>query len=661
MHNNNGEINSTSRNNPSNIKNNEGISINQWKIIDSIIKKYKGKTVHGTDSKFEDEIWKDDKYKIYWSSHIHNDYPIIRLLMKCYAFEEKKIRKNTISHIRTKCIDNIKELTTALISNKIIINKEGEQVIGLSMLNDEILLGAIDLSIVSVERNINTVVDKINSIYKYFNFLRLIVSDIPFLRSHIEFPWEKSNQTVRDWTEQRIIDIEHFIHESRGYKALPAETYYPLIEKSMLILDKLEDEILGLYDMKLNSPRNNTALRLSSLDRIHEKYGKEFSIINMEPYYTEKNYLSMYWVNEIIHLAKGACINIILLTTGLRNSDLRDLTVNCCKPSEHIDSLYYISAKLNKTSNNIHIPVPPQTFQAISLLSKLKSSDSKYLLDSGLRTKEKKSTALRATGTTVNAIIRAFAKHFEIPFAWDEKDTDYVSHCYRSTVAGFLSESSNLSIIMIRRLFGHSNDLMPTFYQRNNPIFVRQQKEDHELAAKESASIIANATIDGRVAGPKGEDIKRGFDKFKQESLSMTDKELRQSFEEMVNDRLLNGSTCGFLTPFGVLCMRNPTDSSQPPCSKRSHKDISKEIDPEIIDFLSAIDPPNCIGIGCSESMIGPWSKFIIKSLVDYKKIVKHQYGDLFSEEHFIEHAKSFIKTYEPLIKEVFGENYDKE
>ena len=31
------------------------------------------------------------------------------------------------------------------------------------------------------------------------------------------------------------------------------------------------------------------------------------------------------------------------------------------------------------------------------------------------------------------------------------------------------------------------------------------------------------------------------------------------------------------------------------------------------------------------------------------------------TEEHFIVHAKSFIRTYEPLIKQVFSENYDKE
>ncbi len=187
------------------------------------------------------------------------------------------------------------------------------------------------------------------------------------------------------------------------------------------------------------------------------------------------------------------------------------------------------------------------------------------------------------------------------------------------------------------------------------------RREQKEQAAAETAKQMALAASHGRLAGVKGDQLMRGYQAHVSrleadptKSHSLTDVELVLSFSKIIEQRIVNGSVCGFLTPFGVRCMRNPADSSQPPCARRSHRDKTREIAEEVLEHLNDIDPANCIGTSCDQAMVGPWSEPLKESLLWYAGLVRHQHGEEFNKEEFIAHAKAFIKQYSQPIRKVF-------
>jgi hypothetical protein len=118
----------------------------------------------------------------------------------------------------------------------------------------------------------------------------------------------------------------------------------------------------------------------------------------------------------------------------------------------------------------------------------------------------------------------------------------------------------------------------------------------------------------------------------------------------------MEGTTCAFVTPMGVRCLRNPNDPEQAPCGKRSSKKIVKKnnISKKMLNYVSDMDPQNCIGNACSEAALGSWSEPLRESLLWFKGFLQNQYPDISSEELKVE-AESFIAQYEPDLKKVFG------
>lgn len=309
------------------------------------------------------------------------------------------------------------------------------------------------------------------------------------------------------------------------------------------------------------------------------------------------------------------------------------------------------------------------------LLTLMKDTRSDHLIDWGGETTKTKGqdnqveesepdslddTYLKS-GQSLNSMLREFAEHFGIPFV-DTKGELFTAHNYRTTVAGWLGAASNLALLMVRRLFGHSNNIMPTVYLRNNPSYIAERQAQKDRTNNETARQMALAASQGRVAGVKGEQLERGYQAYKsrmesdpRKSHSITDAEIMSTFANLLEQRLNSGSMCGFLTPFGVRCGRNPTDTSQPACAKRAHADKTRDIAVQMLKHASDIDPTNCVGTSCSEAMVGPWSTAVLETLEWYRALLRHQLGAEFNEDHFIESAKQFIRQYETPLNKVFG------
>jgi integrase len=665
----------------------EDLAKSQWALIHDLERRYSGKTVPGTNCKFEDDSWfstdspsTSSRRGINWQL-LETGEPALQILAKTYLFDAIFERRIEIATAQQK-FRNLRISMIPLIENKnLLTGKDGSVLLGLKHLTDDDWMLMLDTLLVSQTSKVKA--DAVCfDIAAFHTFANHIAEQIPVYLIRARLPWQKSGESIKAWVKKRAADISIIFSETEGYEPLSSETMQPLVERSLTLIDLYFDHFAAIAAIVVGHDDDTKYERKFVLELL-QKYDPIFSPIMAAPNISEKTGTKekarsvLGWLRELLYLARGACVNVILLTTGLRNGDVRGLLVDTCRPSERVDMLFYLRAEIQKTQNVLIVPVPGQTDKAIRLLVKIKFTESSYLLDAVVLPTSRKGTRGRAdttadidddaelwlnNGDLLNIMIRDFAAHFNIPFISPTTGSPYSAHCYRTTVAGWLGAASNLSLLLVRRLFGHSNNVMPTVYLNSNPAFVAEREAQKARAHAETARQMGLAASQGRLAGIKGEQLLRGYQAHKsrmeaekQGSHSLTDAEILMTFNQILEQRINSGSVCAFLTPFGVQCMRNPSDTSQPPCAKRANRNKTQDIDPELLKHVSDINPQQCIGTSCTEAVLGPWSTSVLETLNWYRALLSHQLGDAFTEEHFIESAKQFIQQYQGPLRKVFG------
>lgn len=663
----------------------------QWKLIHGFEGGYIGKRVHSTGCIYDDDNWfnldgsSTSRSGIIWLKW--SDAPALVILLKATFFDWIHDRSLELSSAKT-ILANLQRTVLPVIENKrLLTGKPGEVLLGLSHLTDEDLLLMLDAELISVSRESQFWLE-CSSLSTFFSYARSYAERMPVFESRAQLPWQKSGETIKAWAKRRAKDLNHVFPKSDGYEPMGAQTIQPLVERSLTLIDDHFDHFfeIGPIVAEYSAKQNRAGDYVRSLEPrfvfgLLEKYGPILGHIVPVPdlsgreAFVNKGRAIFLWLRALVRLCRAACGNLIFLTTGLRNHDIRTLLVGTCRPSGRVDILFYLQTGIQKTKNSVFLPVPPQAEKAIRLLTLMKDTTSDHLIDWGGESRKKKDeydhvgddepdslhdTYLKS-GESINLMLREFADHFGIPFV-DTKGEVFSAHNYRTTVAGWLGAASNLALLMVRRLFGHSNNLMPTVYLRNNPSYIAEREAQKERTNNETARQMALAASQGRVAGVKGEQLERGYQVYKsrmesdpRKSHSLTDAEIMSGFANLLEQRLKSGSMCGFLTPFGVRCGRNPTDTSQPACAKRAHADRTRDIPIEVLKHASDIDPQNCVGTSCSEAMLGPWSTAVLETLEWYRALLRHQLGAEFHEDHFIESAKQFIRQYDAPLKKVFG------
>lgn len=664
----------------------DDLAKSQWALIHDLERQYRGKTVSGTNCKFEDDSWfstdspsTSSRRGINWQL-LETGEPALQILTKTFLFDAISERRLEIGSAQKK-LANIRISMIPLIENKNLLTGKADSVLlGLTHLTDDDLMLMLDTLLVS--QTSKKLVEAICfEIAAFQTFTNHIAEQIPVYRIRARLPWKKSGESITAWVKKRANDLSVAFSKVEGYEPLSSETMQPLVEKSLTLIDLYFHHFEAIAPI-VSRRNNDTKYEMGFAQELLHKYAPIFGPIMAAPNISkkrgskQKSRCVVAWLRDVLYLARGACVNVILLTTGLRNGDVRGLQVSACRPSERIDMLFYLRADIQKTNNVLIIPVPGQTDKAYRLLEKIKFTESPYLLDAGVlqprnitpTTAAKKdgtdgeADAWLKAGDTLNYMIQDFAVHFNIPFVSPTTGKPYTAPCYRTTVAGWLGSASNLSLLLVRRLFGHSNNVMPTVYLNNNPAFVAEREAQKARAHAETARQMGLAASQGRLAGIKGEQLERGYQAHKSrmeaeklKSHSLTDAEILMTFNQILEQRMNSGSVCAFLTPFGVQCMRNPSDTSQPPCAKRANRDKTQDIDPELLKHVSDINPQQCIGTSCTEAVLGPWSTSVLETLNWYRALLGHQLGDAFTEEHFIESAKQFIQQYQAPLRKVFG------
>ncbi|SFD10097.1 site-specific integrase [Pseudoalteromonas denitrificans] len=389
-------------------------------------------------------------------------------------------------------------------------------------------------------------------------------------------------------------------------------------------------------------------------------------------------YVMTSCLTELMTLAKSSCAWIILLTTGLRNIDMRKLRIGCSKQSKKDKSIYWLLCYMEKTKLTDVLPIPEITHKAIKLLECLRwDSDSTALVTTHLKQDRKDTRVLESheigmlkSGASFNKLLKALPNHYEFSIAnVEDEDSEATAHCIRTTLAGYIGEHSSAAILLLKKLFGHSNALMPEQYLRNNKLIQNRRKKLIIEHTKTLAKKITSNVINGTVGGQAGDNMKANVERFREgikeetqlKNESLNEVQLMQKLEQrlfgIIYGYIHDEQIHAFITPMSVVCMRATSDGSDSPCAAhKNHQDRkASNIKKSITDALANLpDPSNCVGIKCADAlMLADVSEPILKSFEFYLKVTK---SDDNSPQVLKEQAEMFVHVYkEPLIQ-VFNE-----
>lgn len=660
------------------------IIANQWNLIRNLQKHYESILVpNSTDSFFHDDSW-DAKQRngcINWSNLPHyEELEPAFLLLKIAAYckiQDEGITFLTIagwiSHLSSSGFFDM------LFKRNILCGNEGQFVTSISSIcgEDGTWFDVLNLVDITIQKGLSS--GTISSLLKGLEMLLLCppsaCKQIPFFNvGTASFPWKEGGKT--NWIKKRYRLLDTFIPKSQPFEALPAHIVNELIGKCFEAFD-FDDDVIEFTRLAIESgilsPNESRATGNGNpkliddfidnrSDEFKAYFGVEhFQLATYQGHISYKYYKQSYI--QIISLYQIACTFIIMLTTGLRNIDVRQLTRGLCVPSGRIDMLYYIVIAIQKTGNHVHIPVPSQTHDAISRIERLHAPelcDENILLVnySYAINHNAKDSRFTWSGKKLNDELKAFAEHFNIPFTANRRGSEEASaHCIRATTAEWLGEHSKMAILLVQRLFGHTNKEMPRAYLHHNPIFQRQRATEAKETTERMADLMVNAAASNKISGSRGADLERGFQKHKNKFNSLTEGELRSSFSERISRRIMSGEMYAFMTPLSVICTRNPNDPSQTPCARTTNvkKVKEKAIEQALLDFIQTQPQPgNCVGKKCAHAVLGPWSVAIKESFLWYSEYLEKATSSNLDDISVREHARTFVDLYADDVKKIF-------
>ena len=631
-------------------------------------------------SKFTDNTWTfpcisepDFKWEECFSA---DQYPLMLLCKLTLYYQITYLNKarTSVRYIKpfiTYFSDILKEKKILTTNNDYSIN-------GLDLLTSS------DISLVVEQRittNNNSFDGSALTLLSWLNTLpTALVKNAPIFTRKAELPWDGS---YYNWLHDNIACLGHF-KDSVSYPPIPFPIVSQILNSALPWIDtnRIEKltEVFDLFRKELKGTKAVTYTKKFSqklTKKLKNSYQDFFSdFFPME--FDDSQLISARWYRDLFFLIRSACCQIILLTTGLRNVDTRLLKVGCCAPSGRSELLYYLVTNIKKTKKkNLVLPVPEATYLAVKLLENIRIDTSSVFIFSSLNAQKNRSKGEEwgiADTKSIGAMIRRFFSHYKIPQLLNsELDIEASAHCFRATLAGWIGQNSYMAIIILKRLFGHSNALMPDAYLRNNPIIIKQRESLIKSNQLELAKEITKAISSSSLAGGKADVISSGYNNLKNtinEDLATTNSEsqletdldltLDEQFTQLLFERISSGQIYGMLTPLSVICMRKTSDTSESPCSHEKYRKLraDKNFSKALTEILGTLpDPVNCIGNKCKDSLIGSWSVPLYETYIfyiDYLKNVSNKKSD----EDFYNEAYLFIKQYGDDIKKAFHEVY---
>jgi hypothetical protein len=658
----------------------EDLGIRLWRSLEELNKKYSESVMQDVlpETSFDDDYWNSlgsSRYDFKWDVWLPNEqhYPL-KLLCKIAAYVTIFIQGQTPSTVQPKIIGFINLYLPTLTDKNILVSNRNTPFKSL------IDLTSNDISIIAQNSLLKD--SKLGS--APFIGLDLIAKltaselfDVSFLTLGVSTPWGDADIAVGDYANS----LKHSFGintETKPYPSFTFDTVSNIVTQAMIIINAYHDIIIDIFDIveKSNQSSPNKKIRVSksASAEIYKRHGNKINRLLPITFGKNEPYISQTWYSDLQWLTQSACAWIVLLTTGLRNIDLRNLTHDCCVKSKRSDLVYYLVTDIRKSHLNKYIlPVPEQTNKAILLAQKAKIyRDGNIIFHK--KTIQNKNKNKNKVGTdphkmdeeaTFNHFLMRFGEFFD--FEIETISTvkgDASCHCGRATLAGFIGANSSAAILILKRLFGHSNGLMPDAYLLHNPLVIAERNKAIVHAQEKLAGTMAKAITDKKVSGTKGKQLLKGAESIKAElqrefsanSITQMDMQvtLTERLRELLLSRMTENQIFAMLTPLSVVCLRSCSDTTDSPCAKQANEveRRNKYVSKALTDALATLpNPAHCVGKSCSDALIGdPWSRNLLETFDFHVQYLKSSQGNYNLEEE----AKCFVNAYAEIMKELY-------
>lgn len=308
--------------------------------------------------------------------------------------------------------------------------------------------------------------------------------------------------------------------------------------------------------------------------------------------------ISKQSIRDIISALYGACLIIILISTGLRKSELYSLKRGCIKENI-ISDIPLLENESFKTDFGInHIPISKYGVNAVSILEKMA-----FIL-----TEEKEGPLIFVIGRNGKKDINALANMSTYAVHKISKFYDYIGfegdvphlHQYRHTLSTAIWERSEQAPVLIQMLYHHTSLTMSMKYLRKNPILRQDKKTMIELTFKPLIKKIIMYNNNNELAGPALKKVTSlvNFVKFE----GKTENEILVDLEDLMTTLVLQDQMRIFLTPL-CICLKSNNNTEKSPCMLIDQSD-------EFFEGLPRTD--KCVGSICKDSLYSPLHKDII-------------------------------------------------
>lgn len=305
------------------------------------------------------------------------------------------------------------------------------------------------------------------------------------------------------------------------------------------------------------------------------------------------------YAKDLTSALYGACLVIILISTGLRKSELYSLKRGsvCLNTMSDIPLLENESFKTNYGVN--HIPISLDGVNAISILEKLAFTI----------TGEKEGPLLFVLGRNGKKDINAMANMSTYAVHKISKFYDFIGfegevpllHQYRHTLSTAIWERTEQAPVLVQMLYHHTSLTMSMRYLRKNPILRQDRKKMMELTYKPLIKKIIGFNNSNEISGPAAKKIRSllNFVKFE----GKTENEISIDLEDLMLSMVMQDQMRIFLTPM-CICVRSNNSVDKSPCMLMNESD-------RIYEGLPRTD--RCVGSICKDSLFTPIHKNIIE------------------------------------------------
>lgn len=695
----------------------------QWKYLDKLIEKYSNIDISDvTSSSFNDSVWEPplghETNAFHFKKYVNGASELpMQVYLKILAIHLVRYEQVSLSSIKgfTSFLSGLYAIIRTSAS-PVMQARRGAPWLPLSELEPSDITYSLD-QMLEVHADILRVTLVLNWIES-----TQADSELGYFVKGFITPWSHEGVSVKTWV-QDFKKRHDLVKEEKPYSALSEETVSAIVANAMPFIEGIEvspENGIRMSDIDFENPilsiancireimtssevsQQNMPAHISKSQKFIELYecekdvlercwcSKDGFTINKPEAYTDQTIMGDWFTRFFGHI-QNAAIWIVALTTGLRNSDIRSLKFDCLHYSKRYE-IWFIKAALQKTKNTIYIPVGVPSVRAIKLLNWLRASDDDDVLiqnrtiDFNPWATRKRTDLKIKRGMTLNQKLQRFARHYNIRLdTIAEGDEEGTCHSIRATLAGYIGRNSSIAILILKKLFGHSNGLMPDRYIRHNIYVQKKRKQQLEAMHSEVAHGIAKSIVDKEVAGTKGEELLKGTkylaEKIRRENESLTEmdvhKKLTDVLKEIILNDIKNEQTQTLLTPMGVICMRASNHSADSPCAVTINKAERDKAGVSRAMFGALAQLPNpaqCIGLDCPDALatkthslplLGQfdWYTNVLRQCtaenLDINEDAKHfleVYYPIVMANDMLKEAESFRKKYSPALRKLYSD-----